>query len=188
MPATHPLCAHLKVIIFDVDWNPSNDQQAMDRAFRIGQTKDVKVFRLVSRGTIEELKYLRQVYKTQLQKETIVNVEDTDRSKAKRLFRGVEGDKSRKGELFGIENLLKFKDGHFINYASKVSESKQYGVGVHGTEDLLKQVQDMDEEEFDAIGDDGNVFEDLARCCVEKPKAKGTKFSYLFVCHFMLLF
>lgn len=136
---------------------------AQDRAFRIGQTKNVKVFRLVSTGTIEELKYLRQVYKTQLQKETIVDLEDTDRAKSKRLFRGVEGDKSRKGELFGIENLLKFKDGHFMNYASKVEESKQYGVGVHGTEDLLEQVKDMDEEELADIGADGNIFSDLAQ-------------------------
>ena len=134
----------------------------------IGQTKDVKVFRLVTRGTIEELKYLRQVYKTQLKSETIVNLEETSRAKSKRIFRGVEGDTSRKGELFGMENLLKFHDGNFFNYAANVSESKQFGVDVHGTDDLLEQVQDMDEEELDAIGDAENVFEDLARCIETK--------------------
>jgi SNF2 family DNA or RNA helicase len=97
------------VIIWDVSWNPSSDAQAQDRAFRIGQKRDVKVFRLVSRGTIEELKYLRQVYKTQLTQETIVDPNDGDREKSARLFRGVAGDKDRKGELFGFANLFKFK-------------------------------------------------------------------------------
>ena len=35
--------------------NPSNDEQAQDRAFRIGQMRDVDVIRLVAQGTIEEL-------------------------------------------------------------------------------------------------------------------------------------
>ncbi|KIR25897.1 DNA helicase INO80 [Cryptococcus deuterogattii LA55] len=42
------------VIFYDHDWNPSSDAQAMDRAHRVGQTKQVTVYRLVARGTIEE--------------------------------------------------------------------------------------------------------------------------------------
>ena len=42
------------VIFYDSDWNPTIDSQAMDRAHRIGQTKQVKVFRLVTRNTIEQ--------------------------------------------------------------------------------------------------------------------------------------
>ena len=42
------------VIIFDSDWNPQNDVQAMARCHRIGQTKEVKVYRLISRHTYEE--------------------------------------------------------------------------------------------------------------------------------------
>ncbi|GLJ53696.1 hypothetical protein SUGI_1145590 [Cryptomeria japonica] len=52
-----------RVIIFDPDWNPSNDTQARERAWRIGQTRDVTVYRLISRGTIEEKIYHRQIYK-----------------------------------------------------------------------------------------------------------------------------
>ncbi|KAA8527571.1 hypothetical protein F0562_034714 [Nyssa sinensis] len=43
------------VIIFDSDWNPQMDQQAEDRAHRIGQKKEVRVFVLVSIGSIEEV-------------------------------------------------------------------------------------------------------------------------------------
>ena len=42
------------VIIYDSDWNPQADLQAMDRAHRIGQTKQVKVFRLITDNTVEE--------------------------------------------------------------------------------------------------------------------------------------
>jgi len=36
------------------DWNPSNDSQAMDRAHRVGQTRQVTVYRLICKGTVEE--------------------------------------------------------------------------------------------------------------------------------------
>lgn len=42
------------VILYDSDWNPQMDLQACDRAHRIGQKKQVRVFRLVCEGTIEE--------------------------------------------------------------------------------------------------------------------------------------
>jgi SWI/SNF-related matrix-associated actin-dependent regulator of chromatin subfamily A member 5 len=42
------------VILFDSDWNPQVDLQAMDRAHRIGQTKPVQVFRFIAEGTIDE--------------------------------------------------------------------------------------------------------------------------------------
>ncbi|OGF21733.1 hypothetical protein A2Y83_01200 [Candidatus Falkowbacteria bacterium RBG_13_39_14] len=42
------------VIIFDPWWNPSVERQAIDRTHRIGQTKSVNVYRLITKGTIEE--------------------------------------------------------------------------------------------------------------------------------------
>nr|CAD7444224.1 unnamed protein product [Timema bartmani] len=43
-----------QVIFYDSDWNPTVDQQAMDRAHRLGQTKQVTVYRLICKGSIEE--------------------------------------------------------------------------------------------------------------------------------------
>jgi len=42
------------VIFYDSDWNPAMDQQAQDRCHRIGQTRQVHIFRLISERTIEE--------------------------------------------------------------------------------------------------------------------------------------
>jgi len=53
-----------KIIIFDPDWNPTNDLQARERAWRIGQTKNVTIYRLLTSGTIEEKIYHRQIFKT----------------------------------------------------------------------------------------------------------------------------
>ena len=52
-----------RCVIFDPDWNPSTDMQARERAWRIGQSREVTVYRLITSGTIEEKVYHRQVYK-----------------------------------------------------------------------------------------------------------------------------
>ncbi|KAI1121710.1 SNF2 family N-terminal domain-containing protein [Nemania abortiva] len=57
------------VIFYDSDWNPTIDSQAMDRAHRLGQTKQVTVYRLITRGTIEE-----RIRKRAMQKEEVQRV------------------------------------------------------------------------------------------------------------------
>ncbi|XP_022002745.1 protein CHROMATIN REMODELING 24 isoform X3 [Helianthus annuus] len=52
-----------RVIVADPAWNPSTDNQSVDRAYRIGQTKDVLVYRLMTCGTVEEKIYRKQIYK-----------------------------------------------------------------------------------------------------------------------------
>ena len=42
------------VILHDLDFNPEKDRQAEDRAYRIGQTRDVTVYRLIVKGTVDE--------------------------------------------------------------------------------------------------------------------------------------
>ena len=57
------LTAANKVIIFDPDWNPMVDLQASERALRIGQTRDVQIYRFVTEETIEAKIYHRQIFK-----------------------------------------------------------------------------------------------------------------------------
>ena len=59
------------VIFYDSDWNPTVDSQAMDRAHRLGQTKQVTVYRLITRGTIEERILLRAKQKEEVQRVVI---------------------------------------------------------------------------------------------------------------------
>ena len=60
-----------RVVIMDPDWNPANDNQAIDRICRIGQKRDVVVYRLVTCNGIEEKIYRRQVYKRGINLQTI---------------------------------------------------------------------------------------------------------------------
>ncbi|TMW57704.1 hypothetical protein Poli38472_014307 [Pythium oligandrum] len=55
-----------RVVIFDPDWNPSTDLQARERSWRLGQTKQVTIYRLITSGTIEEKIYHRQIFKQYL--------------------------------------------------------------------------------------------------------------------------
>ena len=52
-----------RVIIYDPDWNPSTDIQARERAWRLGQKREVQIFRLMIAGTIEEKIFHRQIFK-----------------------------------------------------------------------------------------------------------------------------
>lgn len=56
------------VVLFDSDWNPQSDLQAMDRCHRIGQTRPVVVYRLVTRGTVEQRMVERASAKRKLEK------------------------------------------------------------------------------------------------------------------------
>jgi len=56
------------VIFYDNDWNPTQDSQAMDRCHRIGQTKQVTVYRLITRGSVEQKILQRAKAKQTIQK------------------------------------------------------------------------------------------------------------------------
>lgn len=52
-----------KLILYDIDWNPANDMQAMARVWRDGQKRQVDIYRFLLTGTIEEKMYQRQIIK-----------------------------------------------------------------------------------------------------------------------------
>lgn len=92
------------VVIYDSDWNPQNDLQAMARAHRIGQKNTVNIYRLIAKDTIEEQIFERAKAKMVLEHAIIGNMDAT----------GIQqkGKKSTVGKLGvdreELDNLLKF--------------------------------------------------------------------------------
>lgn len=83
-----------RLIMFDPDWNPANDDQAMARIWRDGQKKPCFIYRLLATGSIEEKIFQRQTHKKALSTTVVDHNEDNERhftqDDLKDLFR-VEG-------------------------------------------------------------------------------------------------
>ncbi|KAG9194029.1 DNA excision repair protein ERCC-6-like 2 [Alternaria panax] len=170
-----------KVVVMDPHWNPAYDLQAQDRAYRIGQTRNVEVFRLISSGTIEEVVYARQIYKQQQ-----ANI-GYNASEERRYFKGVMDQSTKKGELFGLENLFTFQEHSVllrdIMHNTNVAESK---AGVNAYEFHVDETQ-FDSEDEDILSnknlgldDDANIggikkFADSFVSHMGKGKKKITK-------------
>ncbi|KAJ3012364.1 UNVERIFIED_CONTAM: hypothetical protein HDU68_001243 [Siphonaria sp. JEL0065] len=109
------------VIIFDSDWNPQNDLQAMARAHRIGQKNVVNVYRLVSKDTIEE-DVLERAKRKMVLEYCIIKQMDTsgETVMSKKNSKTVGGSQMTKEELqvilkFGAQNLFKQNQQAFLN-------------------------------------------------------------------------
>ena len=90
------LAAADTVVLFDSDWNPQQDLQAQDRAHRIGQTRPVIVYRLATRGTVEQTLLEKADGKRRLEKLVI----------RKGKFRSLKGSgKAGDGERDEMEEL-----------------------------------------------------------------------------------
>ncbi|KAH7939272.1 hypothetical protein HPB52_009744 [Rhipicephalus sanguineus] len=81
------------VIFYDSDWNPTVDQQAMDRAHRLGQTKQVTVYRLLCKGSIEERILQRAREKIRQRQEERKQLEDNVEKPKERKRRSDKGEK-----------------------------------------------------------------------------------------------
>ncbi|PGH26600.1 hypothetical protein AJ80_01729 [Polytolypa hystricis UAMH7299] len=68
-----------RLVLFDPDWNPAADQQALARVWRDGQTKDCFVYRFIGTGTIEEKIFQRQSHKQSLSSCVVDSAEDVER-------------------------------------------------------------------------------------------------------------
>lgn len=93
-----------RLIMFDPDWNPANDGQAMARVWRDGQRKECFLYRFLSTGTIEEKIFQRQTHKKALSSCVVDSEEDVTRhfsvAELKELFRleddSIKSDTHRK--------------------------------------------------------------------------------------------
>lgn len=102
------------VIFYDSDWNPTVDQQAMDRCHRLGQKKQVTIYRLITADTIEERILTRAKQKDKIQRVVISDSEFKQQAEFKRK------------EMY---NLLLEEGGHQDGYTSEYNSSHQ-GAGI----------------------------------------------------------
>lgn len=73
-----------RVIIFDFGFNPTWEEQAVARAYRLGQDKPVYIYRFLSGGTFEEIIHNKSIFKTQLAMR-VVDKKNVERSASKSL-------------------------------------------------------------------------------------------------------
>lgn len=82
------------VIIYDSDWNPQNDVQAQARCHRIGQTTEVKIYRLITRGTYEQDMFDRASKKLGLDQAILQNMGKTNPASSTAIASGNKTNKS----------------------------------------------------------------------------------------------
>lgn len=131
-----------RVIIYDPDWNPSTDVQARERAWRLGQKKEVLIYRLMIAGSIEEKIYHRQIFKQFLTNKILKD------PKQRRFFKNSDlhdlftlGDSSQSSNLFG-ETRQKKSGQDDISVLAGVSRQKDWDSGGAETRGSSKSSDD----------------------------------------------
>uniref|UniRef100_A0A673HI30 Chromodomain-helicase-DNA-binding protein 1-like n=1 Tax=Sinocyclocheilus rhinocerous TaxID=307959 RepID=A0A673HI30_9TELE len=155
------------VVIFDSDWNPQNDLQAQARAHRIGQKKQVNIYRLVTKGSVEEEIIERAKKKMVLDHLVIQRMDTTGKTVLDTGAAPSSSTPFNKEELsailkFGAEELFKESEGEEqepqemdIDEILKRAETRENDPGPSTVgEELLSQFKVanfsmMEEEEID---------------------------------------
>jgi ATP-dependent helicase STH1/SNF2 len=86
------------VIIFDSDWNPQMDLQAQDRAHRIGQKSEVRVFRLITNTPIEEEMHGRALAKQKVNNIIVRETDESDSTRQEALRRLLAEEDKKDGD------------------------------------------------------------------------------------------
>lgn len=153
--------------------------QARERAWRIGQKKDVTVYRLIMRGTIEEKVYHRQIYKHFLTNKILKNPQQRRFFKArdmKDLFiLNEDGDSNAFTETSNIFSQLE------INIVGAQSEEKTESstqLGIHDTAEGSSELKDAEtnDKTGEAMDEETNILKSLF-------DAHGIHVSSLIIAH-----
>ncbi|KAK9456985.1 SNF2 family N-terminal domain-containing protein [Dipodascopsis uninucleata] len=171
------------VIIFDSDWNPQADLQAMARAHRIGQKSHVMVYRFVSKDTVEE-EVLERARRKMILEYAIISLGITDTSGAAK--RNEPTGKELSAILkFGAGNMFKAHGNQkklenmnlddVLEHAEDHITTPDLGESHLGGEEFLKQFEVTDYK-ADVSWDDIIPAHDLQRIKEEEQKRKEEEF------------
>ncbi|KAG9246625.1 putative DNA repair and recombination protein RAD26 [Calycina marina] len=144
-----------RVIIFDPDWNPSTDIQARERAWRLGQKREVTIYRLMSAGTIEEKMYHRQIFKQFLTNKVLKDPKQSQSFQMKDLHDlfslGSADDKvTETGDVFKNAQVLFNKES-----------AEDYHAELHNITGLTKLEEFHDEEAENAPANEDRIMEGI---------------------------
>ncbi|GAA5880624.1 hypothetical protein JCM8547_006042, partial [Rhodosporidiobolus lusitaniae] len=123
------------VVIFDSDWNPQNDLQAMARAHRIGQKNHVNVYRFVTKDTVEE-DVLERARKKMILEYAIVNQMDTSGKHIGEKKSAIKPEDYTRAEL---SSILKFGAANIFK-----SEGAQSKLEELDLDDVMNKAEDYD--------------------------------------------
>ncbi|XP_034089606.1 chromodomain-helicase-DNA-binding protein 1-like, partial [Gymnodraco acuticeps] len=139
------------VIFMDSDFNPQNDLQAAARCHRIGQSRPVKVIRLLARDTVEEIMYSRAVSKLQLTNTVIEEGRFSLMDQAQSAAAGLKLSEILK---FGVDKLLSSEESS----VQEVKLEKILGPSRKGrwAEEDFSNVREEEEEEEEEEEDKQN--------------------------------
>jgi ATP-dependent DNA helicase len=144
------LAAADTVVLFDSDWNPQQDLQAMDRAHRIGQTRNVIIYRLATRNTVEQKLLESAEAKRRLEKLVI-------RKGGVRNDRGRGAQLDKEHEIEELQKLLRKSDGEKFDVEEKEGAKILSGRELEILLDRSDEAYERAEKGVD-IGGDGSVF------------------------------
>ncbi|CAK9314221.1 unnamed protein product [Citrullus colocynthis] len=135
------------VIIFDSDWNPQNDLQAMSRAHRIGQQEVVNIYRFVTSSSVEEDILERAKKKMVLDHLVIQKLNAEGRLEKKEAKKGIGFDKNELSAIlrFGAEELFK---------EDKNDEDSKKRLQSMDIDEILERAEKVEEKE--AGGEEGH--------------------------------
>ncbi|KAK7172926.1 hypothetical protein R3I93_002905 [Phoxinus phoxinus] len=130
------LTAANRVVIFDPSWNPATDAQAVDRAYRIGQTENVLIYRLITCGTVEEKIYRRQVFKDSLIRQTTGDKKNPFRYFSKQELRELfkledTRSSSTQQQLQAMHAQNRRSDTNLDQHIARLHSMEMFGISDH---------------------------------------------------------
>jgi hypothetical protein len=156
------------VIFYDTDWNPTVDAQAQDRAHRIGQSKEVNIYRLISESTLEENILLKAQQKRKL--DTLVmnegNFSETSLFSLNSLRTLFDDDKGK------WENINE------INQSNEITENLMNSVEDEEDQNAIKKFKSEIDTDLQEFNDDTEK-EPLPASKIEEAEEKSEIFSIL---------
>ena len=153
------------VVLYDSDWNPQADLQAMDRAHRIGQTKQVYVYRLVTDNSIEERILERAAQKLRLDQLVI------QQGRSSNAAKGVQNKEDLVDMIqHGAERIINSKESMDIRDDIDAIIAR----GEERTAELQRKYQQFNSlDELNTFRSDGSAFEWEGEQFKNRPKGPG---------------